>query len=188
MPAPSVPAPQPPEKIRPLIRYLDSLTGRASIDRLRELLESTDIALADLREFVQFDDEHYRRNLVAIGEWYEILVICWQSGQRSPIHNHATSTCGLKVLDGVCTETVFDHSPCGQVVALHSTNLAPGYICASQDTDTHQVSNLQSLGKNLVTLHIYSPPLRSMQRFSITGGQVDEWRPPVFEFAQGAGI
>ncbi len=188
MPAPSVPAPQPPEKIRPLIRYLDSLTGRASIDRLRELLESTDIALADLREFVQFDDEHYRRNLVAIGEWYEILVICWQSGQRSPIHNHATSTCGLKVLDGVCTETVFDHSPCGQVVALHSTNLAPGYICASQDTDTHQVSNLQSLGKNLVTLHIYSPPLRSMQRFSITGRQVDEWRPPVFEFAQGAGI
>lgn len=181
-------APQPPEKMLPLIRYLDALTGRASIDRLRELLEATNVTLEDLGGFVQFEDEHYRRNLVSLGEWYEILVICWQSGQRSPIHNHARSTCGLKVLAGVCTETVFDHSPCGQVVALHSTNLAAGYITASQDTDTHQVSNLQSPGKNLVTLHIYSPPLRAMQRYSIMGRQVDEWRPPVFEFAQGAGI
>lgn len=180
--------PTPPEKIRPLIRYLDGLTGRASIDRLRELLEQTDIAIEDLHGFVQFDDTHYRRNLVCLGQWYEILVICWQSGQRSPIHNHAKSTCGLKVLAGVCTETVFDHSPCGQVVALHSTHLTAGHICASQDTDTHQVSNLQPDGENLVTLHIYSPPLRSMERFSITGRQVEEWRPPVFEFAQGAGI
>jgi cysteine dioxygenase len=181
-------SPTPPEKLWPLIHYLDGLTARASIDRLRELLKETDVTLEDLREFVQFDGEHYRRNLVSIGEWYEILVICWQSGQRSPIHNHAKSTCGLKVLDGICTETVFDRSPCGQVVALHSTHLTAGYICASQDADTHQVSNLQPQGKNLVTMHIYSPPLRSMKKFSIMGTQAEEWRPPVFEFAQGAGI
>ena len=181
-------APTPPQKLQPLIRYLDALQGRASIERLRELLAQTNVTLEDLREFVQFDDEHYRRNLVCMGEWYEILVICWKSGQRSPIHNHAKSTCGLKVLGGVCTETVFDHSPCGQVVALHSAHLTAGHICASQDTDTHQVSNLQPPGENLVTMHIYSPPLRAMKKFSIMGTQAEEWRPPVFEFAQGAGI
>jgi len=178
----------PPSKLAPLIRYLDGLTARASIDRLRELLHETQITAADLRDFVAFEDEHYRRNLVKLGPWYEILVICWKSGQRSPIHNHAKSTCGLKVLTGVCTETVFESSPCGQVVALHSTHLASGRITASQDGDTHQVSNLQPPGADLVTLHIYSPPLRSMQKFSIVGGRVEEWRPPVFEFAEGAGI
>src|SRR5471030_1205402 len=181
-------APTPPPKLQPLIQYLDGLSGRASIERLRALLEQTDVTLDDLREFVQFDGEHYRRNLVCMGEWYEIIVICWQSGQRSPIHNHAKSTCGLKVLGGVCTETVFDHSPCGQVVALHSSHLTAGHICSSQDTDTHQVSNLQGAGHNLVTMHIYSPPLRAMQKFSIMGRHAEEWRPPVFEFAQGAGI
>ena len=181
-------APTPPQKLQPLIRYLDRLTSRASIERLRELLAETNVTLNDLRGFVEFDDEHYRRNLVCLGEWYEILVICWKSGQRSPIHNHAKSTCGLKVLDGVCTETVFDHSPCGQVVARHSTDATAGHICASQDTDTHQVSNLQDGGRGLVTMHIYSPPLRAMQKFSIMGRQPEEWRPPVFEFAQGAGI
>jgi cysteine dioxygenase len=183
-----LPVPLPPQKLGPLIRYLDGLTARASIERLRELLEETNITAEDLAEFVTFEDEHYRRNLVSIGPWYEILVICWQSGQRSPIHNHARSTCGLKVLAGVCTETVFDRSPCGQVVALHSTHLSSGYTTASQDSDTHQVSNLQEPGENLITLHIYSPPLRSMQKFSIVGGRPEEWRPPVFEFAEGAGI
>ncbi len=181
-------APTPPQKLQPLIRYLDSLKHRASIERVRELLAETNVTLEDLSEFVEFDEEHYRRNLVCMGEWYEILVICWLSGQRSPIHNHAKSTCGVKVLDGVCSETVFDHSPCGQVVARGTTHLRVGAVCASQDADTHQVSNLQPAGKNLVTMHIYSPPLRSMQRFSIMGKQSEEWRPPVFEFAQGAGI
>jgi cysteine dioxygenase len=178
----------PPPKLQPLIEYLESLTARASIARLKELLTESDLTLEDVRDFVVFDDEHYRRNLVSIGPWYEILVICWKSGQRSPIHNHARSTCGLKVLGGLCTETVFDHAPCGQVVALHSTNLPAGHVTASQDGDTHQVSNLQPAGDPLVTLHIYSPPLRSMQRFSITGSFVEEWRPPVAEFLQGEGI
>ena len=183
-----MPAPLPPQKLGPLIDYLESLRNRASLERLRELLHETAITATDLHEFVAFDEEHYRRNLVSLGPWYEILVICWQSGQRSPIHNHARSTCGLKVLTGVCTETVFERSPCGQVVARQSTDLTAGYITASQDGDTHQVSNLQPPGENLVTLHIYSPPLRSMQKFSLLGDQAEEWRPPISEFAEGAGI
>jgi cysteine dioxygenase len=176
-----------PEKLAPLIRYLDGLSARASIERLRELLEQTAVTVEDLEPFVVFDSGHYRRNLVSIGPWYEVLVICWKSGQRSPIHNHARSTCGLKVIAGVCTETIFDRSACGQVVALSSTRFAAGRVTASQDTDTHQVSNLEPQGQNLITLHIYSPPLRSMQKFSIMGDHAEVWCPPI-SFAEGAGI
>jgi cysteine dioxygenase len=177
-----------PTKLVPLVQYLDGLDERASIERLRELLSQSNATIDDVREFVRFEPGHYQRNLVAHSDWYEILVICWRSGQRSPIHNHAQSTCGLKVLSGVCSETVFDHAPCGQVVALYSRDLQEGHVCASQDTDTHQVSNLQAAGRDLVTMHIYSPPLRSMEKFSITGGGVENWKPPVVEFTQGAGI
>jgi cysteine dioxygenase len=176
-----------PPKLQPLVNYLDSLAARASIDKLQELLAASHATLADVQDFLRFDAASYQRNLVAIGPWYEVLVICWRSGQRSPIHNHARSTCGLKVLQGVCTETYFAHSPCGQVVALSSHECEAGHVCASEDDDTHQVSNLQTAGHDLVTIHIYSPPLRAMRKFSITGGE-SEWRPPVFEFAYGEGI
>ncbi len=177
-----------PSKLQPLVSYLGALQQRASLDRLRALLAASDVTLDDVRPFARFDATHYQRNLVAIGPWFEVLVICWRSGQRSPIHNHARSTCGLKVLSGVCSETVFAHSPCGQVVALATNEKHEGEVCASEDDDTHQVSNLQTPEHDLVTLHIYSPPLRSMKQFSITGTRESEWRPPVFEFAHGAGI
>lgn len=177
-----------PSKLRPLVAYLDSLTARASLDRLEELLATSDATLEDVRDFVRFESGHYQRNLVALGPWYEVLVICWRSGQRSPIHNHAQSTCGLKVLGGICTETFFAHTACGQVVALSSHDCGAGHICASEDDDTHQVSNLQAAGRDLVTLHIYSPPLRKMKKFSLTSGGAEDWVPPVVEFVHGEGI
>jgi cysteine dioxygenase len=177
-----------PPKLQPLVAYLDALTARASIDRLRELLAASNATAEDVREFIRFEPGHYQRNLVALGPWYEVLVICWRSGQRSPIHNHARSTCGLKVLSGTCSETLFAHSPCGQVVALSTSEKRVGDVCASEDDDTHQVSNLQGPGDDLVTLHIYSPPLRKMKRFSITSASTEDWLPPVVEFAHGEGI
>lgn len=176
-----------PPKLQSLATCLDALNARAPIERLRELLAASNVTLADVRDFVRFAPGHYQRNLVAQGPWHEVLVICWRSGQRSPIHNHAQSTCGLKVLGGVCSETLFAHSPCGQVVALSTSEKYAGEICASEDDDTHQVSNLQTPGQDLVTLHIYSPPLRKMKKFSITGG-TEDWLPPVMEFAHGEGI
>ena len=183
MPAQTLPA-----SLQPLVEYLDGLEERASIDRTRALLERGGVSLDDVGEWVAFGASNYRRNLVTLGRWYELLVICWKSGQRSPIHDHAASTCGLKVLAGVCSETVFDRSPCGQMVARSTRELHAGQVCASQDADTHQVSNLQPPGHDLVTLHLYSPPLRAMKQFSITGGSSAEWRPPVWEFTGGDGI
>ncbi len=177
-----------PACLRPLVDYLNDLERRASIERVQQLLEATNLTLEDVREFVDFDQANYRRNLVTMGPWYEILIICWRSGQRSPIHNHAASTCGLKVLQGVCSETIFSRSKCGQVVACSTRELTAGHICASQDDDTHQVSNLEPRGSDLVTLHIYSPPLRAMKKFSITDSQSEDWRPPVFDFMGGDGI
>jgi cysteine dioxygenase len=177
-----------PPKLAPLVAYLDALNERASIARLQELLTTSQATAEDLRDFIRFEPGHYQRNLVALGPWYEVLVICWRSGQRSPIHNHAQSTCGLKVLSGTCSETLFTRSPCGQVVALSTSEKHAGEVCASEDDDTHQVSNLQAPGDDLVTLHIYSPPLRKMKKFSITNADAEDWRPPVVEFVHGEGI
>ena len=183
-----MPACQVPAAIQGLYDYLEGLTDRASIESLRTQLARMDVSMDDLREYAIFDEGEYRRNLVVSGEWFEILVICWRSGQRSPIHDHAHSTCGVRVLEGVATETIFDHSPCGQVLARSSSDLAAGGVCASQDTDTHQISNLQPAGQDLVTLHIYSPPLRSMACFSITGEAVGSYVPKNFEYVHGDGI
>ena len=175
-----------PPVLGPLVGYLDQLTGRAALDELSRLLKESAVTLEDLRAFARFDSAHYRRNLVAEGPWYNLLVLCWSSGQRSPIHDHAQSACAFKVLTGVCSETAYGFSPCGQVYPLQTVDQPAGAIVATQDSDTHQVSNLQPAGHDLVTLHIYSPPLKLMQKFSITGESAGTWTDE--EYQGGAGV
>lgn len=175
----SSPAPTPPAALAPLLSYLQSLkTERADLGRLQELLTDSQLTLDDVRDHLNFADDCYQRNLVAESPWFNVLVLCWKSGQRSPIHDHAQSVCAFKVLTGVCSETSYSFSPCGQVVPLRTKDFLTGEIVASHDSETHQVSNLQPEGTNLVTLHVYSPPLKTMKVFSILGKTGGEWLAP----------
>jgi cysteine dioxygenase len=127
------------------------------------------------------------RNLVRAGPWYYALVLCWKNGQRSPIHDHHGSSCAVRVLRGTLTETIFEFAPNGMVKAAFSRDFFPGSVFGSEDTDLHQVSNLQAGSADLVTLHVYSPPLMHMGTYSL----VDASRglePMLMEFIDAAGI
>jgi len=178
----------PSTRLSALLAYLDGLTCRAAVEDLERMLRDLDVSLDDVAESVRFSERQYQRNLVRAGKWYHVLVLCWKSGQRSPIHNHAKSTCGLRILKGVATETIFEPTPSGLLKAVSSTDYHAGDVAASQDSDTHQVSNLQATGNDLVTLHIYSPPLLKMDTFSLTDATVGEWCPMILEHVHGSGI
>lgn len=176
MPATTVPSPA---ALRPLLAYLNSLTGRrAELGELQRLLAESGLTTADVAEFMHFDDRGYCRNLVAEGPWFNVLVLCWKSGQRSPIHDHAQSVCAFKVLTGVCSEVAYDLRPDGGVRPARTRDYAAGEIVASHDSETHEVANLQPVGTELVTVHVYSPPLKTMRVFSPDGRTSTEWCAP----------
>lgn len=167
---------------------MDRYSERVPLDRLTEMIERLAITLDDVREFVQFGPTTYRRNLMHAGPGYQALILCWRSGQRSPIHDHRGSSCGVRVLQGVATETIFDRTPAGHVYATHSRELPEGGVCGSEDMDIHQVSNLQPAGCDLVTLHVYSPALTKMGTYSLLHTSVGEFDDPIHQFSHGAGI
>jgi cysteine dioxygenase len=170
-----------------LIAYLDQLDERASLDELTSELEDLDIDCDDVAEYVRFSERGYMRNLVHGGPWYNVLVLCWKNGQRSPIHDHAGSSCGVRVLRGTATETLFEFAPHGDVWATTSRRHGPGSVVASQDSDMHQISNLQAGDADLVTLHVYSPPLMWMGTYSLTDRTRGQ-EPMFIEFCDAAGI
>jgi len=163
--------------LKPLVEFLEQLTQRAPMEELAGLLRESDLTKEMIAPYVNFGAKTYRRNLICESNWYELLCICWRSGQRSPIHDHAESTCGLRIIQGVCTETVFESAPNGQIKAVCSTDFESGHVCATQDDDVHQISNLQPEGTDLVTLHVYSPPLRAMAAYSMIGAQTEVYKP-----------
>jgi cysteine dioxygenase len=173
-----------------LLRRLDTWTGRIPLGELRSALSDVSMSLDDVRPHLIFGTENYRRNLVRAGPAYQALVLCWRNGQRSPIHDHAGSSCGVRVLSGEAVETVFERTRAGMVFAVRSHLHGPGSVCATQDSDIHQVSNLADGGGDLVTLHVYSPPLLNMGTYSLFDPHVRAFHEPVHEDAlvDGGGI
>lgn len=170
-----------------LVAYLDELRQPAELDELVAWLGDLAVDAGVVAAHIRFSDRGYTRNLLCNGTWYHLLVLCWKNGQRSPIHDHAGSRCGVRVLRGTATETKFERAGNGHIKAVGSCDLPPGSICASQDTDIHQVSNLQPGSADLVTLHVYSPPLLWMGTYSLTDATRGQ-EPMLVEFYDAAGI
>ena len=172
-----------------LFAPLDAHAEPIPFDLLRDWVGNIELRDEDVNHFVRFHPEHYLRNLMHAGPTYHALLLCWQAGQRSPIHDHTGSACAVKVLRGTATETRFEHAPNGMVYATDSRTLATGGTCGSFDTDIHQVSNLQADDAELITLHVYSPPLLSMNVYSMFVDSVSPFLDPINdEFVGGAGI
>ncbi len=175
-------------KLRSLLEELDGWGRPIDIDSLTRILRDRGVTLEDVRGFVHFSPARYQRNLIHEGRAYHALALCWRSGQRSPIHDHSGSACGVRVLTGVMTETVFERTGEGHIYPTRTRELRAGQVCATWDADIHQVSNLQPGGADLVTLHVYSPPLLVMGTYSLTETAVGRFADPVMALADGAGI
>jgi cysteine dioxygenase len=167
---------------------LDDYHHRVPLDELTRRIEDLSIGFDDVAPFAHFGARTYQRNLMHEGPGYQALILCWRAGQRSPIHDHRGSSCGVRVLRGIATETFFDRTPDGYIYATASRQLAEGSVCGSQDDDIHQMSNLQCGGADLVTLHVYSPALIQMGMYSLTDRRIEQYLDPVVGMVHGDGI
>ncbi len=134
---------------------------------LVESLRGLELERADLAGALVFADRNYRRIAIRRRPHYEALVLCWKSGQRSPIHNHLGSSCVVRVVEGRATETSYVPSPCGKLVPQRSRTFAAGSVTGCRDAAIHQMANLEPPGQDLITLHVYSPPPSCWNYFTL---------------------
>lgn len=154
------------KKLLELLNKLDRFEGPAPLDELQRIVKRLKLSAEDVRPFLIFGEECYRRNLIQMTPHYQVLLLCWKPGQRSPIHDHNGSACCVNVIQGVATEVIFDRSASGLIFPSSSHRRNAGEVCGSFDSDMHQMGNLEAKG-NLASLHIYSPPLLAMRTFHL---------------------
>ena len=152
-----------------LIRRMDGLTGPAEMAEVQQLLLLADVQREDLVQACKFNDVTYARNLLSKSPWYELLIICWRHGQCSPIHDHEGSVCGVRIVDGIATETIYREVGPGLVEQSGVRQFERGSVCVTSDRDIHLIQNLQP-GHDLITLHLYSPPL-SMNYYELAANR-----------------
>jgi cysteine dioxygenase len=124
-----------------------------------------------------FLDGDYARNLVLRTPHFELLVLCWRPGQASTIHDHAGSLNAIHVRSGELTSRVF-RPVAGAAAGAGPVELASEDLVGPADAllgvdrgGIHQLGNTSH--EPLVTVHVYAPPLLSLNVYDTTSPEVE---------------
>jgi len=168
-----------------LIKVLQGQPSTIGPAGMREILERLVISPEEIKAHALFSERRYARNLVHKTDGFEIMIMCWNSGQRSSIHDHAGSLGELKILSGELTESLFEKAPNGMIKSLRSVDYSVGNIRIEETSLIHQISNLQGEDRQSISVHIYLPPLVRMNVYSLEDPSVKNILPQYFSFGSG---
>jgi cysteine dioxygenase len=157
-----------------LVRALSEEFAKPSASKaaITSLLGDYANSRADWKGYALTSPSCYTRNLVELNDQYELLVLCWDASQCSPIHNHEGQDCWMAVLDGPMEELHYEmpngQSPlgCGPVRRFESGQVA--YI--SDDIALHVVRAVE--GTTAVSLHLYAKPFQQCNRYCPDTGMI----------------
>ena len=104
----------------------------------------------------------YVRKRVYQNDLFEIFVITWPPGSQSPIHDHATGGCVMRIVQGELEEKRYDSKTLEHVSTErgHYEENHTSYI--QNEMHVHSIHNPSST-EVAVSVHIYSPPNHKMK-------------------------
>lgn len=161
---------------------LRALTAVPSLPQVYELVERTKIAHEEVQPYLGFKAGNYSRHRVMKNEFVEMLVLCWKPGQRTPIHDHNGSHGAVFVQEGILWETTFDYDVDTGLNYKSHRELREGGLTGSEVPDIHQLGNPDVSGRDLVTIHIYAPPLGVLKTYKLGSATIDLYTPAEPDF------
>lgn len=141
------------------------------ISHISELLKEVRINPQEWQQYATFRKGRYTRTLVGFDNKFVALLLCWERGQRSPIHDHSGASCWVKMLSGSLQEVKYQQGASGKLDEIGQEQFMKDDVSYMNDTlGLHQIIN-PSNDEPAVSLHIYSPPFRQCQIFQPVSGE-----------------
>lgn len=160
-----------------LVQLLEQQRTPPSLQQLNSWLENTGITAEALQPFIGFKDGNYWRHRVCRNDSVEMLILCWRPGHRTPIHDHNGSHGSVLVYEGVLWETTFVFDAVKGLCYKEARQYLPGEVTGADVPDIHQLGNPDVSGLNLITVHIYAPPLGVLKTYKVGSPDIDLYTP-----------
>jgi predicted metal-dependent enzyme (double-stranded beta helix superfamily) len=145
-----------------------------TLENVFAFLKENPVDASTLSPYTFFSSEHYTRNLIHKTPVFELIAICWDKGQKSPIHNHRGQKCWMTMAHGkllVHNFRLVQQEPSRHFCDLQSSiqfQLSPGTPGeVDPEEPIHQVLNLPSYDSRAVSLHIYSKPYNTCEVYDL---------------------
>jgi len=143
-----------------LIQHLDNSTQ----EQYAELGASVDIPLSEFLPFAHFSTDHYTRNCIKRTNHYELILLCWEENQETPVHCHGGEECWVYVVDGRMEESHFDYIQ-KLLIETETESLSKGSKSFMNDElGFHKLKN-SATGRSM-SLHLYMDPINHCTAYS----------------------
>jgi len=148
---------------------------------VREFLRDHPVSAESLEPYLNWDLQHYTRNLIDRSSLYELMAICWEVGQASSVHNHRDQNCWMAVPIGRLRVENFhlvqqdlSQGQC-RLEPLNTVEMNISQPCAVDPADpVHRVVNPREFNQRAVSLHVYSRPFDTCVVYSPEQGTCGE--------------
>lgn len=136
-----------------------------------------------LEPYLFFSANNYTRNLIFKNDLFELLAICWERGQASPIHNHHGQNCWMAMPVGKLRVQNFrvvkqddrtGHCELEPTDIYEIQRLVPTRV--NRDEPIHRVMNVPEFHQRAVSLHLYSKPFDRCLVYSMAENECKEVR------------
>jgi cysteine dioxygenase len=151
------------ELIAPL-RDIDPQTyGPQNVGRM---LAELRLDIGELKQHLYFEKGRYTRNLIYRNSDLEVLLLCWDAGASSPVHDHAGQHCWFTTLEGAFDLDEYRRISGGRqegYARLAQTGRVLGVRAGSPDyryrgNDIHRVA-ISTDQERALSLHVYAHPI-----------------------------
>lgn len=137
----------------------------ATLAKIKKKISLIDIPVKTLEPYMNWEKGKYTRNCLYRSKTFELLLLCWDTGASTPIHDHGGEHCwvyqvagNLKEKKFTCTNSTL--SEIGErVIAAGNTS----YMFEKKGF--HLLENKHK--QKAVSLHIYARPIQSCKVFNI---------------------
>lgn len=131
---------------------------------LRHALVTLHSTLDDLTPFLRSDHgKPYYRRLLFQNTEVELLIMNWSQIACAP-HDHGQSYGWIQVINGTTNNTVYQCQDGFLPEALFSQDKQQGSVFFAPKSGIH---HMKSSDDTLVTLHLYSPPIKNMKVYDL---------------------
>lgn len=146
------------------VNELISALSEKDKTRYTEVVRSINIASSAFEPFCSWSNESYTRNCIVENERFELILLCWEEGQLTPIHDHGGEECWVRIIQGDFKETIYQEDETGILNVVKSTFSKPNDICYMVDfMGYHRLENINN-GRSM-SLHLYAKPIRNCKLF-----------------------
>lgn len=146
------------KKIKGLQELLEALPHCSGEEYLK-LAHGMKIDSSELAEYAFWSPDSYTRNCLARSDKYELLLLCWERHQETPIHCHGGEECWVYTLEGNLMEKRYKQKGDKDLpYEVQRENLQTGSISYMNDNmGFHSLHNIGS--ERAMTLHLYMNPI-----------------------------